>query len=150
MTDALVLLRLRRFLLAISALLFSGTVVELLLVGHTEGFVQLIPFILCGLGLLLVVAVWLYPRRMTMMALRACLGLVLLGSLYGVYEHVLGNIAFQREVHPNAQTREVIMGAISGGNPLLAPGILTLAALLAIASTYQHTALEKGSNQSKP
>jgi hypothetical protein len=149
MTDAVVLLRLRRFLLALSALLFFGTVIELLLVEHTATVVQLIPFALCGLGLIVVIVVLLRPRRLTLLALRACSGLVLLGSLFGVYEHVMGNVAFQNEIHPNATTREVLMGALGGGNPLLAPGILALAAALAIASTYHHPALEKGSDESK-
>lgn len=144
MTDAVVLLRLRRFLLTISALLFLGTVVELWLVGHTETVVQLVPFALCELGLMVVIVVLLHPRRAAILALRACLGLVLLGSLFGVYEHVVGNIAFQSEIHPNAKSREVVMGAVGGANPLLAPGILALAAVLAIAATYHHSALEKG------
>lgn len=149
MTDAVVLLRLRRFLLTISALLFFGTVVELWLVGHAETVVQLIPFALCGLGLIVVIVALLHPRRATMLALRALMGLVLLGSLFGVYEHVMGNIAFQSEIHPNATTREVVMSAIGGANPLLAPGILALAAVLAIAATYHHPALGKGRDELK-
>lgn len=149
MTDAAVLLRLRRFLLTVSALLFFGTLVELWLVEHTETVVQLIPFALCGLGLIVVIVVLLHPRRATMLALRALMGLVLLGSLFGVYEHIVGNIAFQNEIHPNATTREVVMGAISGANPLLAPGILALAAMLAIAATYHHPSLVKGRAEPK-
>ena len=149
MTDAVVLSRLRRFLLLTSALLFCGTVLELWLVEHAETAVQLIPFALCGLGVAAVVAALLRPRRATVLALRACMGLALLGSLYGVYEHVAGNIAFQREVAPNATTREVIAGAIGGGNPLLAPGILAVAALLAAAATYRHAALAKAHDESK-
>jgi hypothetical protein len=146
MTDAVVLSRLRRFLLITAALLFCGTVAELWLVGHNENFVQLIPFALCGLGLIVVVVGLFYPRRVALLSLRVCLALVLLGSLYGVYEHVVGNIAFQREIQPNANTREVFMGAIGGGNPLLAPGVLALAAVLAIAATYHHPALGKANN----
>jgi hypothetical protein len=41
------------------------------------------------------------------------------------------------------------MAAISGGNPLLAPGILALASVLAIASTYHHPALMKGDEKAK-
>jgi hypothetical protein len=149
MTDAVVLLRLRRFLLAVSTLLFIGTVFELWLVEHTETVVQLIPFALCGLGLIVVIVVLLHPRRATMLALRACMGLVLLGSLFGIYEHVVGNMAFQSEINPNAKTREVLMGAIGGANPLLAPGILALAAVLAITATYHHPALGKVRAESK-
>ncbi|HKR01519.1 MAG TPA: hypothetical protein VJT09_12650 [Pyrinomonadaceae bacterium] len=148
MTDAVVLLRLRRFLLTVSAMLFCGTVVELWLVGHDETIVQLIPFALCGLGLLIVVAVLLRPRRAVLMPLRACMGLILLGSLFGIYQHIAGNVEFQREVNPNATGREVLMGAVGGGNPLLAPGVLALAAVLAMAATYQHPALGEGSANS--
>lgn len=141
MTDAIVLMRLRRFLLATSALLFTGTIIELWLVGHTESVVQFIPFALCGLGLIIVIVGLLRPHRATLLALRICLGMVVLGSLYGIYEHVVGNIAFQNEIHPNAKTSEVLLGAIGGGNPLLAPATLGLAAVLAIAASYHHPAL---------
>jgi hypothetical protein len=144
--DDLVLARLRRFLLATSALLLAGTVVELLLVGHTEDFAQWIPFALCALGLAAVpVALW-RPRRGALLALRAWALLSALGSLYGVYEHVAGNLALQREVNPTATGAEVLMGALDGGNPLLAPGVLTLAAALALAATYQHPAVRKIKN----
>lgn len=143
MIDALVLLRLRRFLLSISALLFVGTVVELWLTNHMETAVQLIPFALSGLGLACVVAVVLRPQRGLLLALRACMALVVLGSLFGIYEHVDGNLGFQRELYPNASTGKVIWGALSGASPLLAPGILALGATLALAATYYHPALAK-------
>lgn len=139
--DALVLSRLRRFMLGTSGLLFAGTVAELLLVDHAESFTQLIPFALCGLGLLAAAAALFRPRRAALLALRVVSALAALGSLYGVYEHVAGNVALQREVNPNAAGFEFLMGALDGGNPLLAPGVLTLAAALALAATYRHPAL---------
>ena len=144
MNDAVVLLRLRRFLLITSALLFVGTVVELSLVNHTENVVQLLPFALCGLGLIVILVVLFLPQRSTLLGLRACMGLAVLGSLFGVYEHVTNNMAFQKEIHPNAPAREVVMGALGGANPLLAPGVLALAAMLAMAATYYHPTLGKG------
>ena len=143
MIDALVRLRLRRFLLFISALLFVGTLVELWLTNHMESAVQLIPFALCGLGLVSVVAVLLRPQRVAMLALRACMVLVVLGSLLGIYEHIEGNLGFQRELYPNATTGKVLLGALGGASPLLAPGILALTATLALAATYYHPALAK-------
>jgi hypothetical protein len=139
--DAVVLARLRRFLLATSALLLAGTLAELLLVGHTENYTQLIPFALCGLGLLTVAVAFFRPRRGALLALRGAALLAALGSLYGVYEHVAGNLALQREVNPTATGGEVLMGALDGGNPLLAPGVLALAAALALAATYRHPAV---------
>lgn len=144
MFDAVVLSRLRRFLLIVAGLLFVGTVGELWLINHMEDPVQLLPFVLCGLGTVAVVAVLLRPRRATMLALRVVMSLAVIGSLIGVYLHIESNLAFIREINPNAPTGEVIMGALGGANPLLAPAILALAATLAVAATYYHPALKKG------
>jgi len=144
MSDALVLSRLRRFLLAVSALLFVGTLAELWLTGHDETAVQLLPFALCGVGLAAVLCALLRPRRAAVLGLLACMGLVAAGSLFGVYQHVAHNVAFQREVHPTATAGEVLMGAVAGANPLLAPGVLALAAVLSMAAAYRHPALVKG------
>jgi hypothetical protein len=37
----------------------------------------------------------------------------------------------------------MIWGALGGANPLLAPGVLAVAAVLAFAVTYHHTALRR-------
>jgi hypothetical protein len=141
MTPAVVLQRVRRFLLVLSALLFMGTAFELWLVNHTEDAVQLIPFAMCGLGLAGVLLVLVRPRRAPLLALHVCMVLVVVGSLFGVYEHVAGNLAFHREIYPNAPMGELVMGAIAGANPLLAPGTLALAAMLALTATYRYSAL---------
>ena len=69
MSPADTLFRLRRFLLVLSILLLGGTVVELLLVNHKEGFVQLIPFFLCGLGAVAALLMLFKPRRATVLGL---------------------------------------------------------------------------------
>ncbi|HEU4595174.1 MAG TPA: hypothetical protein VFS10_08375 [Pyrinomonadaceae bacterium] len=138
MSPADVLARLRRFLLAFSVLLLGGSLVELFLVEHTEDAVQLIPFALCGLGALAALAALFKPRRATLLALRACMLLVVAGSLFGIYQHVSHNYAFQQEVNPNATGGELLRGALGGANPLLAPGILAVAAVLALAAAYRH------------
>lgn len=142
MSPADTLSRLRRFLLVLSILLLGGTVVELMLVNHWEDKVQLIPFVLCGLGSIAAFLVLFRPRRATLLGLRVCMGLVVCGSLFGIYEHFSNNIAFQREIKPNAPMAEVLLSAVAGGNPLLAPGTLAVAAVLALAATYYHPALE--------
>ena len=71
MDDPLTLRRLRAFLLALAAALLAGTLAELVLVGHADGPVQSVPFVLCGLGLLAVAAVWLRPGRGSALVLRA-------------------------------------------------------------------------------
>lgn len=141
MSSADILFRLRRFLLALSILLLGGTVVELLLVKHWGDVLQFIPFVLCGLGSIASFLALIRPRRATLLALRVCMGLVVCGSLFGIYEHFSNNIAFQQEIKPNAPLSDVLVNAVAGGNPLLAPGTLAVAAVLALAATYYHPAL---------
>jgi thiol:disulfide interchange protein len=141
MTPADVLSRLRRFLLAFSFVLLGGALFELWLIGHTEDPVQFIPFVLCGLGMVAALAALARPRRATLWVLRACMALVVLGTLLGIYLHVEGNYALQREISPRAGASAALFGALGGANPLLAPGILAVAAVLALAATYRHEAL---------
>lgn len=143
MSDAVVLSRLRQFLLITSALLFVGALIELWLTNHVESLLQLLPFALCGLGLVAVIVAALRPGRLALLALRACMGLVALGSLLGVYLHLESNLGFQRELYPNSSTADLLSGALSGANPLLAPGILALTAALALAATYYHPSLSR-------
>lgn len=141
-----VLRRLRLFLLALAVALLGGAAVELLLVEHTEDPVQLVAFALCGLGAVAAGAAIARPRRASLWALRVAMAVVVLGSLLGVYLHLESNVALEREVSPNAPTGALLWGALDGGNPLLAPGILAVAALLALAATYQHPALAAGAS----
>jgi hypothetical protein len=135
--------RLRRFLLGLSAWMCIGTIVELFLAKHYDYPVQLVPFVLCGVGLVVVAAALWRPRRGTLLALRGVMGLLMLGSLVGVYEHLANNFAFELEMRPSAIWSDVWLQALRGAAPLLAPGILAVAALIAIAATYAHPALAR-------
>ena len=137
--------RLRTFLLVLAGWMCVGTIVELFLAKHTEDAVQLVPFVLCGVGLIAVVGALRRPRRATLMTLRAVMGLLMLGSLFGVYEHLANNFAFELEMRPGAVWSDVWFAALRGAAPLLAPGILALAAIVAIAATYEHPALRRSS-----
>ncbi len=147
MNSAVILARLRRFLLVVSALFFAGTLLELWLIGHMEDFVQWLPFALCGLGLVAILGALVRPRRAAALGLRVVMGVVALGSLFGVYEHVANNLAFHREIYPNAPASDSLMSALGGANPLLAPGIMAAAAVLAIAATYHHPAVRSGDDE---
>jgi hypothetical protein len=141
MSADIILFRLRRFLLVLAYFLFAGTLVELVFTGHTEEPAQFIPFILCGLGFLAAGAALIRPRRKTLLVLRACMSLVALGSLFGLYMHVTSNAEFYLEIYPQAAFLETVAAALGGANPLVAPGILALAAIIAGAATYAHPAL---------
>lgn len=139
MTTAEILRRLRLFLLVLSSLLFTGTLLELWLVNHTEDPIQWVAFVLGGLGLLATLSVLLRRGRRTVLMLRVCMLLVVLGSFFGIYEHVSNNIALEREIHPNAPFSQLVRKGLGGANPLLAPGTLAVAGLLALAANYKYS-----------
>lgn len=136
-----VLGRLRTFLLAIAACMALGTILELVLTEHWEGPAQLLPFVLCGLSFLVILAVLIRPRHSSIRAMRWVTGITFLGSLFGIFEHIEHNFGFALEIRPNATANDVFWDALGGANPLLAPGILALLALLALAASYYHPAL---------
>ena len=133
-----VLRRLRRFLLLLAIMLFAGAVVELSLVGHTQNWLQWIPFALSALGSACVLIVLFNSTPATVRWLRICMAVVVLGTLLGVYEHISGNVSLEREVNPSAGTSRLLWRGVSGGNPLLAPGVLAIAAVLAVSATYRY------------
>jgi hypothetical protein len=133
----------RRFLLMLVVCLCLGTVVELVLQGHYKEPTQLIPFGLAGVGLLSVLSVLLKPQRTTLMALRVVMIVVILGSLLGGVLHFVANYEFAAEIRPNAAVLDTVWEAATGASPLLAPGLLAVAGILALAATYYHPALRR-------
>lgn len=71
---------------------------------------------------------------------------VVAGSLLGIYEHLASNVEFESEMRPGAATMDVVVPALEGAAPLLAPGMLALTGVLAIGATYYHPALGKRRN----
>jgi hypothetical protein len=138
MTPAEVLQQLRRFLLVLAVILFAGALVELWLVGHTEDWIQWIPFVLSIAGSIAALIVLLRTSAATVRLLRVGMVIIVLGTLFGIYQHIAGNIAFAREVDRNASTEKLIRRGLDGGNPLLAPGILAVAAVLGLGATYKY------------
>lgn len=151
MSSSIIEQRFRRFLLVVPAFIFMGTIVELWLAGHTQEAPQFIPFILSFAGLAALGAVWFRPQRNTLLILRVVMVVVIAGSLLGITLHLVNNFQFELEIRPNATVGDVWMDALTGANPLLAPGILALSAILAIASTYYHPLLsDRGSHDDSP
>jgi hypothetical protein len=142
MNSEIVLARLRQFLLIISAGVFIMTVTELFFLSHWSETIQFLPFVLSGLGLITLALAYFRPGRGTMTLLRWSMIIIAACSLIGVYEHMANNLGFQMEIQPNATTWELILATLEGANPVLAPGILMLGAVIGVAATYQHAALE--------
>jgi phosphoglycerol transferase MdoB-like AlkP superfamily enzyme len=142
MNSEVVLARLRQFLLIISAGVFIMTVTELFFLSHWSETIQFLPFLLSGLGLITLALAYFRPGRRTMALLRWFMIIIAACSLIGVYEHMANNLGFRIEIQPNATTWELILATLEGANPVLAPGILMLGAVIGVAATYQHPALE--------
>src|SRR5215211_2305664 len=104
--------RLRTFLLVLAGCLCVGTIVELILAEHTETPTQFIPFVLCGAALIAILAALIRPRRKTLIALRLVMALMIAGSLYGIFEHVENNLAFELEIRPNATVNAIWLDAL--------------------------------------
>jgi hypothetical protein len=62
--------------------------------------------------------------------------------VFGVYEHIEGNLAFVHEVRRHADRMTVIRQTFEGGNPVLAPFALTAAAAVTLVATYARTTLQ--------
>jgi ABC-type transport system involved in multi-copper enzyme maturation permease subunit len=142
MNDSIILSRLRGFLLVFAGIILAGALVELIFSGHYEEPLQLIPFVLCGLGLLAISLALLSTRRKSVRFLRISMGLVLLGSIIGTFIHITNNALFEMEIHPGLNLFQKVAAGLGGANPLLAPGILGIAAVLALAAVYGQPAHE--------
>jgi len=136
MSDDARLTRLATLLYGLTVVMFAGIVLELLAAKHFADPVQLIPFVLCGVGFVAVLLAWKRPGRETVQTMRALMLLTAGTSLLGVWKHVEGNVGFVRELHPDAAGWALIEGALTGRAPLLASGALTVTGVLAITATF--------------
>ena len=135
------LLRLRQFLIIISSGVFVMTVIELFFLSHWTEWIQYLPFALSGLGLVTLGLAYFRPTRGTLLVLRWSMIIIALCSLIGFYEHMENNFELNKEIRPNATAQQSIVATLEGANPVLAPGILTLGAVIGLAATYQHQVL---------
>ena len=138
--------RLRLWLLLLAAAVFPGTIVELVLERHYDKLWQLVPFALCIAALVTVALVVVKATPLTIWLMRCVMFVIMPATLLGVWQHLDGNMAFEREIRANAGTWEQLNNAIHGASPLLAPGILALAAGVALIATYGHPALARERN----
>jgi hypothetical protein len=136
MNEQLILSRLRSILFATAALMFVGTIAELIAAEHTGGPVQLLPFALCGIALLSVGLVWRKPGRRSILIVRSVMGVMIAGSLFGIGQHIWNDFRLAQEFQPGASAAMLIRESLTGGVPILAPGILAAGAIVAIAATY--------------
>jgi len=136
MSDRERLARLTNLLYGLAAVMFGGTILELLAARHYQDPVQLIPFALCGVGFVAVLLAWKRPGWATVQALRGLMLVTAAATLLGIWKHLEGNIGFIHEMHPASSGWPLLVAALTGRAPLLASGVLAVAAITAIAATF--------------
>ena len=137
-----VLTKLRQYLLIISAGIFVMTVSELVFLSHWNETIQFLPFALSALGLITLALAYFRPSRGILNGTRWSMFVIAVCSLIGFYEHMTNNYSFWLEIKPNATTWDLIKATLGGANPVLAPGILMLGAVIGLMALYKHPLLE--------
>jgi len=127
---------LKRFLMLALLVGTIGLSAELALIGHVEGAIQWVPFVLLGLLAIAIGAHVAHPTPRLLLAVRVASVLLVVGALFGIYVHLDGNAEFERELHPDATGASFWMDVASGATPALAPGALAQIGLIGLAYAW--------------
>jgi uncharacterized membrane protein len=149
MSDAALVAWFRRFLLLAAVAICAGVIAELWLTGHTDEPLQWVPFIVCGLGIVLLLAVMARPQRNVLRAMQALMIVMAIAGAVGAVLHLRGNLELAQETKPALAQSQPLWMALAGHNPALAPGALGVTALIALAATFRHPALQKATAESR-
>jgi hypothetical protein len=128
---------LRGWILGILLLGLLGTVTELVLLGHYEQPLQLVPLVL------IVVAVaatgWEFRRHDTASrrAMQIVMALFVLAGFVGFVAHFHGSAEYQLELNPDMANWELLDKILRAkAPPLLAPGMMLQLGLLGLAYVF--------------
>jgi hypothetical protein len=128
---------LRGWILAVLGLGLAGTVIELILLGHYEQPLQLVPVALIVLSA--AALAWNVTRRdaASRNALMIVMMLCVLASIAGVIAHFRGSAEFQLELDPSIGRWDLLMKVLQAkAPPLLAPGMMMQMGLLGLAYVF--------------
>lgn len=120
--------RLRTSGLALVLVGAGGLAAELALTEHWHDWWQYIPFALCAL--LCVCSGWclVRPSAIATRVARGVAVLTVIGACVGIGQHIWANGTFTAEIRPTYTVGQLIIPAITGASPALAPGALGLLA----------------------
>jgi uncharacterized membrane protein len=110
--------------------------VELLLIGHVEDRVQLVPVVLLPCGLVALLWHAARPVAASAFAVRLLMALFVASGLLGIGLHYRGNQEFEREMYPSMAGLELVRGTLTGATPVLAPGSMTILGLVGLAAVH--------------
>ena len=118
-----------------------GLLIELLLLGHWVSTAQLIPLATLGLMLIVTGLVAARAEPRTLQAFRVLMVWAVASGLMGIGLHLRDNVAFEREIVPDASGASILWHALQGATPLLAPGALVQLGLIGLIFAYGHPGL---------
>ena len=116
----------------VTAMLFMmiGTAIELYLLDHYEGLLQLIPLVCIGGSFILAVTLIFRRDRLLQGLFKLLLILTGFSGGYGAYLHLQANYEFEQEMKPTADRWDLIVESLSGALPSLAPFSMMVLALI--------------------
>jgi hypothetical protein len=130
-----------RGILAILVLAMVGTLAELLLLEHYDGWKQWIPLSVLGLTSLSLGWQALRPSAASRRVLQGLMIALLVAGVAGVILHIQGNLEFELEMSPDASGWPLWLEVIRGATPALAPGSLIPFGLLGLLYASRKTHL---------
>jgi hypothetical protein len=133
--------QLRKLLLIVLLFSMVATGIELLLLEHVESLTQWIPLVLVGVGLVVTIALTMWPRRPALLTFGALMALYVVAGAVGLYLHYRGNVEFELEMNPALQGFELFRKTMMGATPTLSPGLLSQLGLLGFIYLYRHPGL---------
>lgn len=139
----------RRLALAVLLVGLVGTLAELLLLEHWDGWKQWVPLALLGLAIATTAVLWLVPGRVTVLATRAVMSLALVSGAVGVWFHYQGNVEFELEMEPALSGWPLFAEAMTGATPALAPGAMAWCGLLGLLVTWRHPAARRADSSGR-
>jgi hypothetical protein len=137
--------RIRTAVMVVVLLGVTGSLTELLLIGHDEDAWQLIPIALLGIGVM--VAGWnlLRPGRSSVRVLRLLMVAFVVAGAMGAVLHYQANVEFQREMDPSLTGTALLWTVLRAKSPpALSPGLMVQLGLLGLIYSWGHPAMFKG------
>lgn len=119
----------------ILALLFMmvGTALDLYLLDHYEGKLQLIPLVCITTSLVVMLLLLISPKKWLVIFFQLLMVLSALSGIYGIYLHLWANYEFELEMKPSMKGWELFTESLSGALPALAPASMIVLALIGYA-----------------
>jgi hypothetical protein len=133
----------RSLILVILAIGVLGMLGELLLIRHYRHDSQWIAVALTLLTGACAMVLAFNPNARMLRAVQLALLLVVLGSAFGVLEHLKVNYEVAAATDPALNAVSLVWEAFKGRSPALAPGALAQLGLLGLLFTFRHPNLER-------